>query len=132
MQLQRASDGLLIRTYDITVTNAPIATPTPTPTPTPTSTATPTPSPTPTPTPTVGTAASLAPDPSGVSFTPDGSWRTFTVNAAEQVKVVANPPGTDLRVEITSSSSAGNHCSNGAERGDNQRRSNGQTVYLAG
>ena len=86
-----------------------------------------------TPTPTPGSGASLSPDPTSEDFLPHGQWHTFTVNSqVGRVKIVANPGNTDLRVEITSSSSAGNHCTNGAERGDPARRANGQHVYLAG
>ena len=92
---------------DIRVSTAPTATPMPTPTATatPTSTATP------------GPGASLSPDPTNEDFLPYGEWHRFTVySQVGSVNIVANPGNTDLRVEITNVSSAGNHYNNSAER----------------
>ncbi|MXY46633.1 MAG: matrixin family metalloprotease [Chloroflexi bacterium] len=96
------------------------ANPTPTITPTPTATSTQSPT----------GSASLSPDPSTVSFQPDGRWHRFTVNSGGTVRVYTNPGTTPLNVEVFTSNT-GNHCSNGAER-EYKSRSNGQSVYLAG
>ena len=100
VQLVRDSDGTVLRTYTFTIGGGGPS----------------------------GTA-SLSPDPASVSFTSNGAWRAFTVNASTPVRVVANPSGTP-RVEITDSSTSGNFCP--AEQNDDLTRSNGQTVYLAG
>ena len=78
----------------------------------------------------VGPAASLSPDPSTVTFSDDGAWHRFTVEAGEPVTVVANPEGTTPRLEITSFSVRSNFCP--AEAGDDVSRRDGQAVYLAG
>ena len=77
----------------------------------------------------VGPAASLSPDPSTVTFSDDGAWHRFTVEAGEPVSVVANP-GTTPRLEITTRSGRGNFCP--AEADDDVSRRDGQAVYLAG
>ena len=77
----------------------------------------------------VGPAASLSPDPSTVTFSDDGAWHRFTVEAGEPVSVVANP-GTTPRLEITTLSGRGNYCP--AEADDDVSRQDGQVVYLAG
>ena len=130
------------RTAILTPTPTPTRTLTPTPTRTPTPTATntpttPTPTRTPIPTPTltqVFVIAWLSPDPSTVNFHADGAWHHFTlnVNPDRTVKIVANPTGSDPRVEITSSSYSSNYCSNGAEQNDERDLQNGDDVYLAG
>ncbi|MDE2813129.1 MAG: hypothetical protein OXM01_08900 [Gemmatimonadota bacterium] len=74
--------------------------------------------------------ASLSPRPS--SLNADGQWKAFTVSSNVDVEIEANPTGTTPRVEITTSSSAGDHCSNGAENGDDVDASDGDTIYLAG
>ena len=91
--------------------------------------ATPTHTPAATHTPT-STSASLSPVPSTVNFKPDGKWHRFTVNSSATIRVYVNPGSTPRNVEV-STSNAGNHCSNGAER-EGKPRSNGQYVYLAG
>ena len=96
---------------------------------TPTSTHTPTPTPTHTPTPEPASAW-LDPNPYGVNFQADGAWREFTVHSDRELKIVANPTGSEVRVEITSNSSAGNFCP--AEPNDRAMRRNSQHVYLAG
>ena len=129
--------------FTLTIQVSPALTPTPTYTPTPTRTAIPTPTPTrtltptpiPTPTPTqVFVIAWLSPDPSTVNFHADGAWHHFTlnVNPDRTVKIVANPTGSDPRVEITSSSYSSNYCSNGAEQNDDRDLENGDDVYFAG
>ena len=116
IELRWASDNSLIRTYTFTI--HPVATPTPMPT----ATATATPRAT----------AWLSRAPSSVRFSADGSvWHLFSVNASSPVKVVANPGNSALNVEISTSSS-GNHCLNGAEQNDTKRRSDSQSIYLAG
>ena len=78
----------------------------------------------------VGAAlASLSPDPSTVTFSDDGAWHRFTVEAAEPVSVVANPASTP-RLEITTRSGRGNYCP--AEADDDVARQDGQTLYLSG
>ena len=77
-----------------------------------------------------GALASLSPDPSTVTFSDDGAWHRFTVEAGEPVSVVANPEGTTPRLEITTRSGRGNFCP--AEADDDVSRQDGQTVYLAG
>ena len=79
----------------------------------------------------VGAAtASLSPDPSTVTFSDDGAWHRFTVEAGEPVTVVANPEGTTPSMEITTRSGRGNFCP--AEAEDDVSRRDGQAVYLAG
>ena len=78
----------------------------------------------------VGPAASLSPDPSTVTFSDDGAWHRFTVDAAGPVTVVANPAATTPRLEITTRSGRGNFCP--AEADDDISRQDGQAVYLAG
>ena len=117
-----------VNTYTLAAAAAP--THTPTPTASPTSTHTPAATHTPTSTPSSSVTASLSPDPSTVNFRPDGSWRRFTVNSSATIRVYVNPGSTPRNVEV-STSNAGNHCSNGAEREGKSRR-NGQYVYLAG
>ena len=81
--LRDASNDSVIRTYNFTIDAAPPATPTPTPTP---------------------VVPSLSPDPSSVNFEADGTvWHRFTVNSDRELKVVANPTGSDIRVEINES-----------------------------
>ena len=80
--------------------------------------------------PQVTPSASLSPRPA--SFKADGKWQAFTVSSNVDVEVEVNPTGTTPRVELTTSSNAGNHCSNGAEEGDDVSASNGDTIYLAG
>ena len=77
----------------------------------------------------VGSAASLSPDPSTVTFADDGTWHRFRVEAGEPVTVVANP-GTTPRLEITTRSGRGNYCP--AEADDDVSRRDGQVVYLSG
>ena len=77
-----------------------------------------------------GPAASLSPDPSTVTFSDDGAWHRFTVEAGEPVTVVVNPEGTTPRLEITTRSGRGNYCP--GESDDDQSRQDGQTIYLAG
>ena len=100
-----------------------------TPTHTPTSTHTPTPTPTHTPTPEPASAW-LDPNPSGVNFQADGAWREFTVHSDRELKIVANPTGSDLNVEITIFANADDFCP--ANREKPHTRNNDETVYLAG
>lgn len=118
--------GALAGPLVIALAPAPTSTPTPAPTPLPTHTPTSTPVPTPTP----SSSASLSPDPSTVSFQPNGEWHEFTVNSSGLVKVVANPSGSEMRVEITQYGNSANFCP--PEQNDSKTRSNGQSVYLAG
>lgn len=111
VEVRNANDDSVIVKYTMTVAAQPT---------TPVTPVTPTP------------RGSLSPNPNGVSFKADGKWKTFTVSSNMDVEVEANPTGTTPIVEITSSSNAGNHCSNGAESGDDVDASNGDTVYLAG
>ena len=78
----------------------------------------------------VGPAASLSPDPSTVTFSDDGGWHRFTVQAGEPVSVVVNPAGTPRALEITTRSGRGNYCP--AEAGDDATRRDGQAIYLSG
>ena len=90
-----------------------------------------TPTHTPTATPTLNSAtAELTPDPSSVNFQADGAWHPFTVNSDRELKVVANPTGSDLNVEITIFANADNFCPANQEKP--HRRNNGEIVYLAG
>ena len=77
-----------------------------------------------------GALASLSPDPSTVTFSDDGAWHRFTVEAGEPVSVVVNPEGTTPRLEITSRSGRSNFCP--AEAEDDVSRQDDQTLYLAG
>ena len=94
----------------------PTTTPTPMPTPAPRSTPTPT--------------AALSPVPSGVALRDDGVWHRFIVNANVPVKIIANPTGSTPRLEITTSSRAGNYCP--PEQKDTVTRSGGGYVFVAG
>ncbi len=76
-----------------------------------------------------GSSASLTPDPAAESYGNDGAWRRFTVRATDPIRVVANPPGTLRRVEITENR-AGNYCP--PEQDDTFVMNNRNTVYLAG
>ena len=120
VELRRASDNALLRTYTFTIRSSTAPTSTPTSTPVPTATPTQPPSAT----------ASLSPDPSTVNFQPDGNWHRFTVNSTGSIRVYTNPGSTPLNVEVYTSSTS-NHCGNGAER-EYKSRGNGQSVYLAG
>lgn len=80
--------------------------------------------------PAVTPRASLSPRPS--SLKGDGKWQAFTVSSNVDVEVEVNPTGTTPRIELTNSSTAGNHCANGADVGDDVDASNGDTIYLAG
>ena len=104
VELRRASDNRLLRTYTFTIVNEP---PTRMPPSTP----------------------SLSPDPSTVAFRADGRWHRFTVNSSQTVKVIANPADTALRVETTIYPTH-NYCP--PEQNDIQSRWSGQYVYLAG
>ena len=74
--------------------------------------------------------ATLDPDPTTETFTDDGSeWLAFEVESGGQIKIVVNPTEPET-LEITNSSTAGDHCS--GEVGDSRTRSDGETVYLAG
>ena len=112
VELRRASDNALLRTYTFSIGSGGGTNPTPVPTQPPSA------------------SASLSPDPSTVNFRPDGTWRRFTVNSSGSIRVYVNPGSTPLNVEVNTSNS-GSHCSNGAER-EYKSRSNGQSVYLAG
>ena len=120
VELRRASNNALLRTYTFTIRSATAPTSTPTSTPVPTARPTQPPSAT----------ASLSPDPSTVNFQPDGNWHRFTVNSTGSIRVYTNPGTTPLNVEVNTSNS-GSHCGNGAER-EYKSRVNGQSVYLAG
>ncbi len=77
--------------------------------------------------------ASLNPDPSNQTFyvyADREDWHTFTVNTDVPVKVRANPTSTDKRIEITTSSGAGNHCP--ATRNETKELDNGERIYLSG
>jgi len=81
-------------------------------------------------TPKVVASASLSPSPENVTFYNDSKWLRFIVSATVPIKVIANPTGSSKRVEITTSSSAGDHCP--ADYNDSKERSNGERVFLAG
>ena len=123
------SAAIETKATDATATPTRTATATPTPTPTATATRTPTPTRTPTQTPVPSSSASLSPNPSTVNFQPNGQWHSFTVVSSESIKVVVNPAGSSLNVEIATRSTS-NYCP--AEGNDTFTRSNGQSIYLAG
>ena len=81
VELRRASNNALLRTYTFTIRSATAPTSTPTSTPVPTARPTQPPSAT----------ASLSPDPSTVNFQPDGNWHRFTVNSTGSIRVYTNP-----------------------------------------
>ncbi len=107
VELRRASDDSVIRTYSFTIRSA-----VPTPTPTPQAT------------------ASLSPSPSSVNFRADGQWHRFTLSAGALVRVIVNPGSHALRAEIATSSTSSNYCP--PDHNDGHNFSNGQSVYLAG
>ena len=74
--------------------------------------------------------ASLSPDPSSVLLLSDGAWHPFTVLAGEPVDVVANPGAISPRVQVDGASAPANACP--AEPDDSVRRSDGQTIHIAG
>ena len=74
--------------------------------------------------------AILSPSPSAQTIRADGAWHRFTVSANVPVKVIANPTSSTPRVEISTSRPTRNYCP--PIRNDSHRRSNRQTVYLAG
>ena len=78
----------------------------------------------------ISPVASLSPNPSAVTFSRDGSWRSFTVQASEPVIVVANPSGTPARMLATESSGSFRECP--AQGEESITRYHGQAVYLAG
>ena len=69
----------------------------------------------------------LSPDPAAVTYESDGVWRSFTVHAAEPIRVVANPHAFP-RVGIGASASPGS-CSPVTDEAVD--RGNGETIYLA-
>ena len=69
----------------------------------------------------------LSPDPAAVTYESDGVWRSFTVHAAEPIRVVANPHAFP-RVGIGASASPGS-CSPVTDEAVD--RDNGETIYLA-
>ncbi len=72
----------------------------------------------------------LSPDPSTVDFEADGDiWHKFTVNSDRQVKVVINPTGSALRLEITFAHSRINVCP--GEWNDTKTRNDGQYFFLS-
>ena len=75
------------------------------------------------------TVASLSPDPTTVTFQPDGSWHQFEVQASEPVELVVNPVGAGPNLEITVFEGLSTHCP--PEQNDRSVRNNGQFVYLA-
>ena len=127
VRLLTRDDNIELASVQVQVVSAPTPTPTNTPTPIPPPTATSTPKP-------GSNAASLSPDPSTVTFRPDGAeWRRFTVHSnAGDIRVVANPSGSQLRVEITGSSHAGNFCPPERSDTNGSRFGDGDAVYLAG
>ncbi|MCY3737074.1 MAG: leucine-rich repeat domain-containing protein [Gemmatimonadaceae bacterium] len=80
--------------------------------------------------PVAAATASLSPDPSTVTFSDDGAWHRFTVEAGEPLSVVVNPGADSPRLEITTRSGRGNFCP--AEAEDDVSRDDGQTLYLSG
>ncbi len=78
----------------------------------------------------ISPVASLSPNPSAVTFSRDGSWRSFTLQASEPITVVVNPAGTTTRMLVAESSGSSAECP--AQGEDGITRYHGQTVYLAG
>ena len=72
---------------------------------------------------------SLTPLPSGAAIYDNEDWHRFKVVANVPVKVVVNPPGSNLRLDISASSSS-SACP--ASRSDSSSRLNNQYIYLAG
>ena len=78
----------------------------------------------------ISPVASLSPNPSAVTFSRDGSWRSFTLQASEPIVVVVNPSGIPARMLVDESSGSSAEC---PAQGENSiTRYNGQSVYLAG
>ncbi len=73
----------------------------------------------------------LQPDPNLAGIKADGEWHSFKVVSDADVEIVVNPRGNTPIMEITSTSGASNHCTNGAEIEDDIDASNGDTIYLA-
>ncbi len=112
VQLQTSS-GTVIRTYTFSIGSGGGTNPTPAPTQPP------------------STTASLSPDPATVNFRAiRNQWHRFTVQSNTQVKVIANPTGSQRNVEINTSDPGRTHC--GPEWSDTKTRSNGQYIYLEG
>ena len=77
----------------------------------------------------ISPVASLSPSPSAVTFSRDGSWRSFTVQASEPIIVVANPSGIPARMLATESSGSFRECP--AQGEESITRYHGQDIYLA-
>ncbi len=77
-----------------------------------------------------GTYAVLSPNPSKTGFKPNGKWSAFKVASDVDVEIKANPTGETPILELTTSTNSGNHCSDGAEIGDNADAGDGDTIYL--
>ncbi len=77
----------------------------------------------------ISPVASLSPNSSAVTFSRDGSWRSFTVQASEPIIVVANPSGIPARMLATESSGSFRECP--AQGEESITRYHGQDVYLA-
>ena len=76
-------------------------------------------------------AASLSPDPSmAINIFADGSWHDFTVAVNMAVRVVTNPTGQPVLIELTKDASAGNLCE--GEQDDNVYAVDGDIIRLAG
>ena len=117
VELRRASDNALLRTYTFSIGSGGGTNPTPVPTPVPTQPP--------------GASASLSPDPSTVNFRAiRNQWHRFTVQSSAQVKIIANPTGSRRNVEINTNDPGRTYCA--PEWSDTKTRSNGQYIYLEG
>ena len=65
-----------------------------------------------------------------MTFSSNGSWRSFVLQASEPVIVAVNPPGSPARMLVAESSGSSSQCPGPGE--DSITRYHGQTVYLAG
>ena len=65
-----------------------------------------------------------------ISLVDDGSWKAFDLDTNVPVKVVANPTGASVLVEITKSANQSNFCP--PESNDDQAYTASGKVYLAG
>ena len=78
----------------------------------------------------VSPVASLSPSPSAATFSTNGNWRSFTLQASEPVIVAVNPSGSPARMLVAESSGSSSQCP--AQGEDSITRYYGQAVYLAG
>ena len=85
--------------------------------------------------------ASLSPSPEQTAFTDDESWHRFILTVQteteqatdERVKVIANPPGSTVALEIASGNNQPSRSYCGAESNDTRRNlGNGAVIWLSG